>query len=297
MRIILPLLLLALPSLVMAQQPANAVIKIRAKTTADFNGSGTPNETVRDAMSEMADDADITLYIKDSLRRLVIKRNRVTLNAFYNDASGSIALVVESPKDKTIYRQTADEQSRESYQPGLAVQLSLRTDAYINLANVNSSETVKHIGYTDIEKAVNNIPCKKALVTLLNRYGDEKTMEVWYTRDYLLDKRKLVTVAGPFDITKLNGLIVKYRDTSSMVVANTDMLLTQQYEIKKIDTGMVIPGEVFRVPEGYSTGSWADYSAAYPYGTPFRKSQKPYRRAPEPKEIRGRVSISNPQGL
>lgn len=249
-------------------QNTGTVIHSKTKTSVDYNGSSSMPPIAQAFSQDLADESESFIYQKDSMRKHIMKRDKVTMTQIFNDAAGSGIILVESPDGQYAYLQTPAD--REAHQSRAMVVMHNTTviDQTNRRTVMNQSEKFSRLVYTKKEKTISNISCKKVLVVNLNAVGEEREIEAWYTPGYESVRNGLLKNSS-LGYAGINGLVMKYKDTSTISLAGTLMMLTYTYEIKKIDTAAVIDNSIFEIPQGYVVKTYADYMEKYPMGIPF----------------------------
>lgn len=270
------LIALLMPVATFAQQTiSTGIVKSTISTSADNNGIDRNSELGKAFMRLWSREVEMTAYYKDHMRKLVTKTKEITTTSIYNDKTGITVMLIDTKDGKTAYTQTREQRSAYAL---LADSLGLDMNGP-NLPRSNKPVNITvNVTYTDKEKIFNGINCKKAIVTTLNSAGDKKKIEVWYTNDYLFPTGTTFSVAGTFKQSVVDGVPVRYKDTTMMLLPGSDVVLTHIYELKSIDTLSVVDDQEFVIPPGYAIKTWDEYLKENPYGPVLERKSSPFIR-------------------
>lgn len=266
-------LLSAIPAIVMAQQPLNnAIVKVKMETSTDNTGGGDGG-----AVFQMAgQETEMTAFIKDSMRKVVIKNNFMNNITIYDGKTGTSTILTESMGEKTGF--TQNEAQRQEQRR--------RTDSIIKAQSEESGggpggrmtirigggqEKTIDIAYTEETKLINKINCKKAVITTQNNEGVQKKIDVWYSPDYSLPAGVNIG-RGAVNFSGLKGMPVLYEQANVMNFNGNEMTMTTRYEVTSIETAKTIDDKEFALPKGYTIKTWDEYIKDNPEGPGMRRS-------------------------
>lgn len=276
MKKVLFLCLAALPTVLMAQQPlTNAIVKIKMETTTDNSGGG--GDGGGPVFQMAGQETEVVAYLKDSMRKVVIKNNFMNNITIYDGRTGVSTILTESMGEKTGFTQNEAqrlEQRRrtDSIMKARETEESGNGSGGMRIMRVGAAaDKVVDIVYTDEAKTINNINCKKAVVTTQNNEGVQKKTEVWYTPDYSMPVGVNVGRAGG-SFTGLKGMPVMYEQSNVLNLGNTEMTMTTHYEVKSIEIGKTIDDKEFTIPKGYTIKTWEEYLKDNPDGPGMRRT-------------------------
>lgn len=267
-------LLSAIPATVMAQQPLNnAIVKVKMETSTDNTGGGGDGGAVFQMAGQ---ETEMTAYIKDSMRKVVIKNNFMNNITIYDGKTGTSTILTESMGEKTGF--TQNEAQRQDQRR--------RTDSIIKAQSEESGggqggrmtirigggqEKTIDIAYTEETKLINKINCKKAVITTQNNEGVQKKIDVWYSPDYTLPAGVNIG-RGAMNFSGLKGMPVLYEQANVMNFNGNEMTMTTRYEVTSIETAKTIDDKEFAVPKGYTIKTWDEYIKENPEGPNMRRA-------------------------
>lgn len=257
----------------------NGILKAKIETSTENNGG---NEGSGMEVMIAGNETDIIVFLKDSLRKVLIQSNAMNSTNLYNGKTGITTVLTETMGEKTGYTQTQEQKllqkrradsiikARENGEPPAA------GGGIVFRTTLGAAKTTG-IEYTSETKEINGMNCKKAIVTTSTPDGNEKKIDVWYTPDYILPVGVAVGRGG-LDLSTLKGIPVAYEQTNSIKMGDNEMTMISRYELKKIDKKAAVADKEFDIPKGYNIKTWDEYLKDNPDGMPtirrtFRVSQ------------------------
>lgn len=274
MKKVLLLLLASLPAALIAQQPfTNAIVKITMETSTDNSGGG--GDGGGPVFQMAGQETEIVAYMKDSMRKVVIKNNFMNSITIYDGKTGVSTILTETMGEKTGFTQNEAQRleqrrrsdsimkARESEESGTGGMRVMRVGA--------GTDKVVDITYTEETKTINKINCKKAVLTTQNSEGVQKKTEVWYSPDYSMPAGVNIGRGG-LTFSGFRGLPVMYDQVNVLNLNNSEMTMTTHYEVKSIETGKTIDDKEFTIPKGYTIKTWDEYIKENPDGPGMRRT-------------------------
>jgi hypothetical protein len=208
------------------------------------------------------------IVIKDSMVKTEVNTSFMNSIILSNTASKTITTLTESQGEKNGYI-TTEADRKDLKRRADSAQKANEGNAAPSGAMVmrmGGPSSVKEINYTADTKTINNIECKKALVTMKGNDGVETKMEVWYTDAYMLPEGTLNGVRGVMNFGNLNGLPIQYTTQRKMNIMNSEVTMTTTYTVTEIKQNAKIEAKEFEVPKGYKIKSYEQWVKDNPGG-------------------------------
>ena len=239
----------AMPFVITAQQTlSHAVIKTRIHTSAESSGMNRPSEMVRVMNQQMGGSTILTEYLKDSVRKTIAAGKLAEKTMIYNQHTGVSTTITELNGTLTGFTQTPKQRAEHLERLDSAIhakQISPVTIRFIDVVEVVG------IKYTDKEKQINNINCKKAVFTTKNQFGNISETDIWYSPDYVLPEGVDILPGSLLNLSMINGLPVKYEYVNKITMGINEVVAVTRYEIKSISTDVAIEDKEFETPSDY----------------------------------------------
>jgi hypothetical protein len=241
----------------------NAIIKGKVETQIE-----TDNENPG-FMMRSPGASTLTVYIKDSLSKVTTTTDFFINTVIANTNSQETIICNESQGEKTAYKTTpadrADQKKKtDSVMKEMANGGGSAMPGRMTL-RMGGNTTVKEITYTTDAKTINNINCKKAVITQQDDEGKVTTIDVWYTEDYELPKGVSLGRTVP-NFGDLTGMPVQFVTTRKMEMNGNTTSFISTFTIESIDTKATIVETDLTVPKGYKVKTYAEWIKDNPQG-------------------------------
>jgi hypothetical protein len=246
----------------------NVIVTAKIETVRD----GGDNEGGGGMMMMGGGETTIKMYFKDSMSKVEVKNNFMNSINLMDRNTGISTNLTEAQAEKTGYTQTPED--RENQKKRLD---SITKDREKNpppampggmVIRIGGPTTVKNIEYLEETKVINNINCKKAIVTSVNNENVESKITVWYTNDFTLPNGVSLGAARIMNFGDLKGFPVMYETVRMMNFGGNEMTMTTTFTITEIKTEAKITDKDFEVPKGYKVKTYAEYIKDNPTGMP-----------------------------
>ncbi len=217
-------------------------------------------------------ETNIKMYFKDSMSKVEVKSSFMNAINIMDRSTGISTNLMEAQAQKTGYTQTPEDRENQKKRMD-----SIMKDREKNppapmpggmVVRMGGPSTVKNIEYVDETKVINNINCKKAIITSVNNENVESKVTVWYTQDFELPKSVNLGAARMMNFGDLKGFPVMYETVRTMNIGGNEMTMTMTYQITEIKTDAKITDKDFEVPKGYKVKTYAEYIKDNPTGMP-----------------------------
>jgi hypothetical protein len=212
---------------------------------------------------------DVKVYLKDSLCKVIQDLPQFKSTRFLNTSTGVRTNLTEKDGRKWGFVFTrADEAKEKRIRDSVTkdeLQTSSGDDSQKKITIKSGAGIVKNIIYEDESKMVNNIICKKAVVTTEDNTGEETKITVWYTSEYtfssaFVESNAMMSFAG------FKGLPVYYEAIQSKTAMGNDLSIIRVYQLLEFKTDTVIADTEFDIPQDYQIKSYSEWVKDNPRG-------------------------------